>query len=171
MRPILSIGVTVLILIGGVAVVHAVALRRPTVVQPVQFNHSVHVNEAGMQCINCHTDAETSVYAGLPRKEVCFDCHDIDEESETHPEKDKLFAYAETDDDIPWTRVAVTRPDVFFSHRRHVRAANIDCLECHTDQATLTAPPTTTRLVFRMNGCLDCHRKCGAGTDCLNCHR
>ena len=170
---LVAVVLIVLIVVGGLAAAgHAMATRGEPVVQPIAFNHAVHLNEAGLECLACHTDAETDVYAGLPGKAICLDCHDIDEEQDDpNPEKAKLFAFADLDEDIPWKRVAVTKPDVFFSHRRHVTSAGLDCLQCHVDQPTLVAPPPRVRVVMRMTACIACHKKNGASADCIVCHR
>jgi len=159
------------VLIACAATVYGLVGRGPTVVQPIAFNHAIHVGQASLPCLHCHTDAETNRDAGLPRKQVCLDCHDPDQEEGQHPEKDKLFALAEGDEEVPWIRVAVTRPDVFFPHRRHVKTANLDCLECHTDQPNLAAPPSRARLVMSMATCIRCHERNATSTDCLVCHR
>lgn len=164
-------------MIGGVALVACAAVvygfvgRGPTILQPVAFNHALHVGEASLPCLHCHTDAGSFRDAGLPRKQVCLDCHDPDQEGGQHPEKDKLFAFAKGDDEVPWIRVRVTRPDVYFSHRRHVAAGKMDCLDCHADQPHLTAPPSTVRLVMTMTACMQCHERNTVSTDCLVCHR
>ena len=165
----------IVVAVGGVvAIVYGFAVLPDRVVQPIQFNHVIHLDDAGMTCVDCHTNAANGVYAGLPGKEMCFDCHDIDdqdEEEDSHPEKDKLFAFEESDGDIPWRRVAVTRPDVYFSHRRHVTSGKLDCLECHSDQPGLSTPPHSARLVMSMDDCIACHERGNASTDCLACHR
>ena len=158
-------------LAGCVAVVYGVVGRGAPVTQPISFNHAVHVGEASLACVDCHTDAGTCRDAGLPGKQVCLDCHDVDEEQGAHPEKDKLFAYDKTDGDIPWVRVAMTRPDVYFSHQRHVGSGKLDCLVCHADQPTLDKPPPTARLVMSMADCIECHEENRATSDCLACHR
>lgn len=169
-----SIGLVVVVLVivaGAVAVVYGVATRRGTVVQPIAFNHAVHVQQASIQCIECHKNARTGASAGLPSRTACFDCHNIAEEEGTNPEKAKLAAFQDGNADIPWIRIAVTKPDVFFSHRRHVVAAVLDCLECHPEQPMLSAPPANTQLVMTMTACIECHQRNGASTDCLACHR
>lgn len=163
--------IVLIILVGSTALVYGFVARAQRVIQPILFNHTLHVNEAGLQCADCHGDAETHMHAGFPAKQVCMDCHDIDDEEGSHPEKDKLFAFDEDTREIPWVRVAVTRPDVFFSHRRHVRTAKLDCLVCHVDQPTLSEPPSTARLVMSMNECITCHQENKASSDCLACHR
>lgn len=171
MRRVGPFMIAVAVLAVCVAVVYGVVGRRPTVTQPIAFNHSIHVGEASLKCVDCHTDAGMRRDAGLPGKQVCLDCHDPDQEAGKHPQKDKLFAIAKGDGDIPWIRVAVTQSDVFFSHRRHVTAARIDCLDCHTDQPGLTVPPSTVRLVMTMTACIECHERNAVSTDCLVCHR
>lgn len=171
MRAVASLFLMVVVLGGCVALVYALTGRAETIVQPIAFNHAVHLNEASLTCIDCHTDADTKSFAGLPRKAMCLDCHDMDEEGGVHTEKDKLFAFADTASDIPWRRIAVAGEDVFFSHRRHVTAAKLDCLECHQDQATQSWPPSTVRVVMTMDTCIECHEERGITDDCLACHR
>lgn len=171
MRLIFVLLIVVIVVAAFAAIVYGVGWQQPAVSQPIAFNHSLHINDAGLTCLECHKNAETRIHAGLPGKSVCFDCHDIDEEQGSHPEKDRLFAYDETDEDIPWVRVAVVPPNVFFSHRRHVSAGGLDCLECHPAQPTLTAPPSRVRMVMPMTACIQCHDQTSTSTDCLACHR
>ncbi|MFQ5462516.1 MAG: cytochrome c3 family protein [Phycisphaerae bacterium] len=171
MKQLLSALAVLVVVVGLAAVVHGVVTRGPRVIQPIAFNHTIHLKQAKMECLQCHLNAQTSVSAGIPGKDVCLDCHDIDEEEGTHPQKDLLFEFDETDDDIPWQRVAVTRPDIFFSHRRHVTAAKLDCLQCHKDQETLVSPPPRARLVMSMSDCVNCHAEHGLARDCVHCHR
>ncbi|MEK7732173.1 MAG: cytochrome c3 family protein, partial [Planctomycetota bacterium] len=104
MRWVRPFIIAVAVLAGCVAVVYGVVGRRPTVTQPIAFNHAVHVGEASLTCVDCHTDAGTRRDAGLPGKQVCLDCHDPDQEAGKHPEKDKLFAIGKSDGEIPWIR-------------------------------------------------------------------
>ena len=171
MRRTLTALAAVVVIVGATAMVREVVTRGELVEQPIAFNHVIHIDDAGMQCLECHLNAESAPFAGIPGKAICFDCHDIDEETGSHPEKDKMFAYDERSEDIPWGRVAITRPDVYFSHRRHVTSAKLDCLECHKDQERLTSPPRRTRLVMTMDDCLECHAKSGMVEDCNTCHR
>lgn len=172
MRFIVALFVVLILVCGSAALVYGLVGRAEEVDQPIAFNHAVHLGEAALQCDACHTDAETSTYAGLPGKEICLDCHDIDdEEDDPNPEKAKLFSFVDVDEDIPWNRVALTKPDVFFSHRRHVASARLDCERCHPDEARLTSPPSTARLVMTMDDCIACHNENRASTDCLACHR
>ena len=172
MRIIRLLAVILVGVVALAAVAHGLGGFSATVTQPIVFNHKVHLEEASLQCADCHTDAASQVWAGLPNKDSCLDCHDVDdEETQNDPEKAKLIRYDDQEQDIPWRRVAVTRPDIFFSHRRHVTAAGLDCLTCHPNQRKLTAPPRTADFVMRMGDCIACHEKSKVTTDCLACHR
>lgn len=171
-RRIVAIVIGV-VMIGVVVVALARGFSGPEVVtQPIAFNHQVHATKANLDCTTiCHTAAPTNVYAGLPSKDVCFECHDPDEETPDKPELTRLARYVDLDEDIPWQRVAMTAPDVFFSHRRHVTSGQIECARCHPEMAEASRPPGEASLVMSMDDCLDCHQQDGAEIDCLACHR
>jgi hypothetical protein len=174
MRFIVAVIVVLIVIVGAVVIGQSLVARGETVAQPIAFNHAIHLGDAGLACLACHTDAETAVYAGLPGKDICLDCHDPDDMEEGEvggQEEAKLARFAERDEDIPWVRVAVTVPDVFFSHRRHVTAGGIDCLRCHPGQAELTTPQPAVQLVMTMDDCIDCHEAQRVSNDCLVCHR
>lgn len=172
MRFVILVILLLVVVLAVFAVGRGSFVRAEPAVQPIAFNHVIHVEDADLQCLDCHTDAETKPVAGLPGKNMCFECHDPeDEETSEHPEKKKLAAFSESDGNIPWVRVAVTEPDVYFSHRRHVTSGEIDCQRCHRDQSALTEPPPTARLVMTMDECLACHEERAVSVDCLVCHR
>jgi len=169
---------TLVVLIGLLALaVVVVALgrsaNRPTrVTQPLAFSHAVHVTKAKLDCTTlCHAAAATQVYAGLPSKQVCYECHDPDQETPDRPELTRLASYVDREEDLPWQRVAIVPPDVFFSHRRHVTAGRIECARCHPGVAEASEPLSEVSRVLTMEECLDCHRQQGADDDCLACHR
>ena len=175
MRIVVLSSVVLLIVVVLVAAGYALTPRGERVSQPILFNHAIHIEEAHLECVNCHTDAPHAVNAGLPGLESCLECHDPDEVEdegdEAHPEKVKLVRFAEAEEEIPWVRVALTKPDVYFSHRRHVTAAGLECEQCHQGQPELTAPLPRARLVMTMDDCIQCHEDSGASSDCLACHR
>lgn len=167
------VGITVgVVVVAAAALALARAYTAPTIVtQPIAFNHRLHAEKAMLDCTTlCHAGVKTEVFAGLPSKDVCFECHDPDEESDK-PELTRLAEFVDLDQDIPWQRVAVTRPDVFFSHRRHVVSGGIACDRCHPGVAEASLPLSEVTLVLKMNQCLDCHEHDGADVDCLACHR
>jgi cytochrome c553 len=168
----------IVLIVLGIAVVSAVAVLAwnydaPTIVtQPIAFNHQLHLTKANLDCTTvCHSSAENDVFAGLPSKDVCYECHDPDEEYPEKPELARLAEYVDLDEDIAWQRVAVTPPDVFFSHRRHVTSGQVACARCHVGVAEAAEPLSEVTNVLTMDECLACHESEGADVDCLACHR
>ena len=180
MRKPLVILIGLVFVLGITVVVLGVWIRAPGRLppQPIAFNHRLHLERAqGIGCADCHQFVNTQPYAGLPSKYICFDCHDPDpDEDQTEadarkPQFSDLMKYAKTEGDIPWHRVTMTRPDVFFSHRRHVTVAKLDCRQCHPDMPDRTSPPTRGPIQMSMDTCLHCHETSEASVDCLTCHR
>ncbi|MHC4413785.1 MAG: cytochrome c3 family protein [Planctomycetota bacterium] len=178
-RIYIAVFCAVLVLvIGGVALGALLRDSATLPPQPIAFNHKLHLERAqGITCEDCHQFVTSQVYAGLPSKFICFDCHDVDaDESDNGPDADRseltaLAGYADAEGDIPWHRVTATREDVFFSHRMHVTVARIDCRECHPKMPDRTSPPTRGPLQIEMDTCIGCHEDNGASVDCVSCHR
>ena len=169
----------VVVLIIGV-VVFGAWLQAPGKLppQPIAFNHRLHLeNVQGISCPDCHQFVTSHTYAGLPSKFFCFGCHDPDaDESDTEadafkPEFATLMAFADAEGDIPWHRVTTAREDVFFSHRRHVTVAQLDCRQCHPEIPDRTSPPTRGPVEMAMDTCIRCHEENEASVDCIACHR
>lgn len=146
--------------------------------QPIAFNHRIHLERIqGVTCDLCHQFVLSQTYAGLPSKYICFDCHDPDaDEGDTEadafkPQFETLMAFVNADEDIPWHRVTAMPEDVFFSHRRHVTVAKLDCRECHPNMPDRTTPPDRGPIEMSMDTCLQCHEQRGASVDCVACHR
>jgi len=136
--------------------------------QPLRFNHALHI-ELEIACDDCHPTARTSTRSGFPETDDCMLCH---EEDETEPPDLRILAeYARTEQPIPWRRVYGLAEDVFYSHRRHVAVAQIECETCHGDIGALTAPPPWPLVEQSMDWCLECHERRGASLDCVHCHR
>jgi len=140
-----------------------------TTEQPIQFNHQEHTQGLELECTLCHDGVADRIRATLPGVAVCIGCH---EEAVTDsPEEEKIRAYAGHDEEIPWQRLYRVPRHVFFSHRRHVHVARVECTTCHGDVGGLTRPPVEPLKRIAMKACLACHRDRGARTDCVSCHR
>lgn len=144
--------------------------------QPLDFNHRLHLERVqGVRCENCHLFANSRHFAGVPSKRLCFGCHEPEGEGADTDAKKPAFAelmsFADTEGDIPWRRVTASHEDVFFSHRRHVKVAEIDCRRCHPDIPDRTSPPTEGLIEMSMDTCIECHRESNASVDCIACHR
>ena len=145
--------------------------------QPIAFNHKLHLEGVqGITCQDCHQFVANETYAGIPSKFVCFECHDPSgdpNDSSADASKEKfatLMAFAKSDGDIPWHRVTTTREDVFFSHRRHVSVAKIDCRECHPEIPDRNTPLTHGPIQMSMDACIKCHEESKSSVDCVSCH-
>lgn len=146
------------------------------VVQPVAFDHRHHVRDDGIDCIYCHTAAETSASAGVPATDVCMGCH-----AQIWPDSPQLAIVRkswETGVAIPWRRVNDVPDHVYFHHGVHVRGG-VACARCHGRVENMARVERAAPMT--MGWCIDCHRnppgRPGNGyaltplTTCSACHR
>ena len=142
--------------------------------QPIAFNHQLHLTKGGMQCETCHEHVSDRAHAGLPRLEVCMQCHRTTTPSNAAgaAQVQAMRALAKEGADAIWVRVYQLPAHVYFSHQRHTEVAGLDCKLCHGDMALLTAPPSRPiARTLQMDNCLACHESKGVTTDCAACHR
>lgn len=141
-------------------------LWQPTPVQPIAFNHRVHV-EHDLQCTVCHAGVTQGPDAGIMSVSFCMACHQVT--AADHPEIKKLAAYAAEGKEVPWKPVFWFYPSVHvrFLHEPHVRAG-VSCEECHGDIAKETVAIRTKNLSMKF--CLACHTAKGVSVDCTTCH-
>ena len=139
------------------------------ITQPIQYNHKLHIEEAVEDCLDCHHAAETNARASIPNIRVCGDCHD-DIESE-NPEEQKVAEYVFNGLDIPWVQIHTVPDHVYFSHRRHVKLAQIECMDCHGDVSQMERPFSIAFVNMEMEWCIDCHEERNVTNDCYACHR
>jgi predicted CXXCH cytochrome family protein len=146
------------------------------VMQPVDFDHRHHVRDDGIDCIYCHTSAETSASAGVPTTELCMGCH-----GQIWRESGHLALVRQSWQSgvaIGWRRVHDLPDHVYFHHGVHV-SAGIECARCH---GRVEAMARVARIApLTMGWCLDCHRDPPGPADhgrsitplttCSACHR
>ncbi len=156
-------------LVAVVAVVGALFLNAEggRVRQPIAFNHKKHLAQ-GLTCEICHTAVAEGTRAGIPTVETCLTCHSDPQTKSA--EEAKVRGYGDRKEAIPWKVVHRIPAHVYFSHRRHVALAKLDCAPCHGKVAARTKPFTRPAVNFSMDFCMRCHRKANANTDCLSCH-
>ncbi len=148
-----------------VCLVVAKAAAAPSV-QPVAYSHKVHI-QLGLECIDCHSSADTGASATLPSLHKCMLCHA--KVASDKPEIRKLAAFAKSKREVPWRRVYgfPAEAQVKFQHAPHARA-RVSCATCHGD---MTQASTAEPLVRHdMGTCLKCHRQYKATEDCAACH-
>jgi hypothetical protein len=156
------------LLTGAASFWRANRLSSPRARQPIAFNHKKHVQDLELACSTCHQFYEKESFSGLPDSEVCGACHG-DPQGKSKEEA-KLVQLLKNGESLQWVPLFRQPAHVFYSHRRHVVGAKLECATCHGAIAQATAPPQSVRRL-RMQDCLDCHRRSGVPTDCTTCHR
>ena len=147
--------------------------------QPIAFPHTVHVQQAGLDCQFCHRTVSTDEAAGIPAVQQCMFCHDflrIDGSKSSSPTAQEEIAklrnhfYGEDGAEpqpINWVRVHRLPDSVQFLHEPHIQYG-FTCSTCHGDVASMEQVKQVRNL--KMRDCVDCHRSYNAPTDCATCH-
>ncbi len=138
--------------------------RKPD--QPIAYSHYLHVEKNGLECTDCHQNADKGPQATVPAMQICMDCHE-DVAADRRSIK-KLKKYWENKEPIPWNKVHNTPWHVHFTHKRHIKA-EIECTYCHGQVKAMTTNRQTRSL--DMGWCVTCHKENNAPTDCLTCHK
>lgn len=136
--------------------------------QPIEFNHKKHVEENSLDCVECHEFTAEKPFSGLPAADLCAFCH-AEAQGESAEEL-RLVQLLEEGAPLEWKPLFRQPPHVYYSHRRHVGVAKLDCQICHGSIAATEAPPARVERL-KMDDCLDCHRREGATENCTACHR
>lgn len=122
-------------------------------VQPVPFDHSLHVDQLGMDCRYCHTYVDRSEHSNIPDSASCMNCH-----NQVLPDSPALAPVRESYESgkpVEWVRIHKTPDYVFFNHAVHVNRG-ISCVECHGQINEMETVQHAKS--FSMGFCLDCHR-------------
>ncbi len=172
MSPVQRLAIAAVVLLTG-AVGYGVgrSFFRPveSVPQPIAFNHQIHVDDLGMDCESCHELVRSSRHAGLPTLSSCLGCH---EEPQTDlAEEEKLRTLAAAGEEDVFRKLFQLQDHTFYTHRRHVAIAGIECQVCHGDIAATTRPPERPLVRVDMDFCVRCHEAQAARADCTDCHR
>ena len=121
-----------------------------------------------MECSSCHAYFTTEAFSGLPPLAACALCHS--EPQGESPEEARVVQAIEEGSEIEWRRLFRQPPHVFFSHRRHVVVAELECTTCHGDIGSSSTPPVhPARLT--MSQCIACHDRNAIAENCSACHR
>ena len=132
--------------------------------QPIPYSHKTHI-ALGLQCKNCHKNADPGEMMGYPVTSVCMGCHQTIKKDS--PAIQKLAAFARDGKPMPWVRVYQIPAFVDFSHRAHLDAG-AKCDNCHgpvAERDVIAKEGNTS-----MGACMDCHREHKASIDCKFCH-
>ncbi len=161
--------------------------------QPFDFSHKIHMEEVD-DCESCHFFRDDGTYAGVPTLAQCIDCHE-EVVGESPDEETFVTEYVEAEKEVPWL-IYSRQPDcVFFSHAAHVKAAEMECVECHGDigESESLKPYQENKITgysrdiygyniagikknpwdkMKMDDCGNCHlEKMGSKGACFQCHK
>ena len=166
-RRSVHVGVILVLLIA--VVVPLAARLGGAVPQPVAFNHLKHTQELGLSCEFCHVYVRAGAHPGLPDATTCSACHGT--RLGTSEEAAKVTSLIEADDPIHFNKLFKLPDHVFYTHRRHVGIAELECETCHGAIAETERPPERPLVQISMDFCMDCHREQEQSLDCNACHR
>lgn len=157
------------VLLFAAVVVPLLAMRNVAVPQPIAFNHRKHTQDLKLDCTFCHKYVRDGPHAGLPNEETCSLCHLAPQG--TSAEAARLTELLGRGEALRFNKLFRLPPHVFYTHRRHVGIAKLECQNCHGAIADTERPPAGPLVRVDMDFCLDCHRDRGETLDCNRCHR
>ena len=122
-------------------------------VQPVHFQHDIHVGQLGLDCRYCHSYVEVSGHSNFPPAQTCMNCHRF-----VQKDNPKLQPVRDAWDDgtpIAWVKIHDMPDYAYFNHSAHVNRG-VSCVSCHGQVNEMN-------VVFQdqsqsMGWCLNCHR-------------
>jgi hypothetical protein len=157
---ILLKAVAVLAVVGGLAPLGVLYYFTPKYsrvgyqpVQPVAFQHDIHVGQLGLDCRYCHSYVEVSGHSNVPTTQTCMNCHrDIQKDNpKLQPVRDSWA----TGQPIAWVKIHNLPDYAYFNHSAHVNRG-VSCVSCHGKVNEMS-------VVYQhepqsMGWCLQCHR-------------
>ncbi len=155
LKVIIALAMTASAVIAGVTYYFTPKYSRvgyqPT--QPVAFDHSLHVEQVGMDCRYCHTYVDRSEHSNVPATNTCMSCHSmvLTDSPQLAPIRE---SYA-TGEPVQWVKIHKTPDYVYFNHAAHVNRG-ISCVECHgqINEMEVVYHAKSLSMAF----CLECHK-------------
>ncbi|MBN1849541.1 MAG: cytochrome c3 family protein [Deltaproteobacteria bacterium] len=191
--------------IGWILFPFALYSKQP---QPISFNHALHMDSdiadgiegdtEAEKCLYCHSFRDDGTFAGIPKLELCMECHDDPDSplGETQAEQQFMTEYVAQEKEVPWLLYSRQPDCVYFSHIAHVQKGELDCQVCHGDHGkTLELPPFQKNRItgysiniwgknilglksntwdrMKMDDCAECHTQKGheENNACFVCHK
>jgi hypothetical protein len=153
-------------------------IPHPAPKEPIHFDHSVHVQTAGLDCTFCHRTTTIGATAGYPEVQQCMFCHQaisqftVQAQGVSHGDAqtslDKIRAAWQAQQPVNWERVHRMPDHVRFLHEAHINAG-FDCGTCHGDVGRMGQVVQVRPL--NMGDCIGCHKANSAPTECATCHK
>ncbi len=122
-------------------------------VQPVPFDHSLHVGQVGLDCRYCHSFVDRSEHSNVPSTNTCMNCHEVIQKDS--PKLAPVWESHRSGEPIEWVKIHKTPDYVYFNHSVHVNRG-ISCVHCHgnVDEMEVVWHDKSLSMAF----CLECHR-------------
>jgi hypothetical protein len=122
-------------------------------VQPVYFQHDLHVKQLGLDCRHCHSYVEASGFSNYPATQTCMNCHKTIQKD--NPRLQPVRDSWATGKPIEWVKIHNVPDYAYFNHSAHVNRG-VSCVSCHGQVNEMN-------VVFQdqsqsMAWCLACHR-------------
>jgi hypothetical protein len=122
-------------------------------VQPVHFQHDIHVTQLGLDCRYCHSYVEVSGHSNYPTTQTCMNCHRAVQKD--NPKLQPVRDSWATGTPIAWVKIHNVPDYAYFNHSAHVNRG-VSCVSCHGQvnemNVVYQAEPQS------MAWCLNCHR-------------
>jgi hypothetical protein len=122
-------------------------------IQPVHFQHDIHVGQLGLDCRYCHSYVEVSGHSNFPPTQTCMNCHrDV---QKNNPKLQPIRDSWESGQPVEWVEIHHVPDYAYFNHSAHVNRG-VSCVMCH-------GKVNEMNVVFQaksqsMGWCLQCHR-------------
>ena len=125
-------------------------------VQPVYFQHDLHVGQLGLDCRYCHSFVEVSGHSNYPTTQTCMNCHT--QIQSKNPRLQPVRDSWASGKPIEWVKVHNVPDYAYFNHSAHVNRG-VSCVSCH-------GKVNEMNVVYQhepqsMAWCLNCHRNPG----------
>ena len=122
-------------------------------VQPVHFQHDIHVGQLGLDCRYCHSYVEVSGHSNLPTTQTCMNCHS--QVQKNNPKLQPVRDSFASGIPITWVKIHNVPDYAYFNHSAHVNRG-VSCVSCH-------GKVNEMNVVYQdqsqsMGWCLQCHR-------------
>ncbi|MBE7156828.1 MAG: cytochrome c3 family protein [Rhodospirillales bacterium] len=121
--------------------------------QPVPFQHSIHVQQLGMDCRYCHSYVEVSSHSNVPSTQTCMNCHTAikGQSPKLQPVRDSW----QSGKPVEWVRIHRVPDYAYFNHSAHVNRG-VSCVSCHgkINEMEVVWEDQSLGMAF----CLNCHR-------------
>lgn len=122
-------------------------------VQPVAFDHKLHVGQLGMDCRYCHSNVEKSGFSNYPNTQTCMTCHS--QIQTNNPRLQPVRDSWATGEPISWVKIHNVPDYAYFNHSAHVNRG-VSCVSCHGQVNQMNVVYEDKSL--SMAWCLSCHR-------------